>query len=498
MTSDLQGVLFPLDEHGDRRTMPPNRAVWADAARAVDADLGNRIDASEPWRSEYLPHVRAVTELGARSADAATRVAGAGLAAARSRLVFRRGETDHPLGEGASLPPAFSIATETVEGSARPERELVVPYRGEHLRGQALRSRIDAWVEKGIIEPSAGAALEVVMDHPEWLRLDGRHVAVLGAGAETSPLEVLGSWGAEVLAIDLPRPALWERVLDVARRGAGRVHFPAREGKGDVAARAGANLITDVPETTAWLRAFAEDRPLVLGFYVYADGALHVQATMAADAVANDLIVRGHDVAVAYAGTPSDCYLVPPAIVEDSAVRRRHRGLRHLIEQPVRLASRRRLYADAYGELLEGDDGERWGVADALVNQQGPNYALAKRLQRWRTIDSWQSGRAASFNVAPPTWTASVTKNRLLAAGYHGAKYVGMEVFAPETTRTVMTALMVHDLHNPANARHPEARIAHGAVHGGYWRRPYEIRSTLMYTAALGLPRAYASVLRVR
>jgi hypothetical protein len=54
-----------------------------------------------------------------------------------------------------------------------------------------------------------------------------------------------------------------------------------------------------------------------------------------------------------------------------------------------------------------------------------------------------------------------------------------MEIFAPDTMRTVMTALMVHDLHNQPTDRHPERRIAHGAVHGGYWRRPYEIRGSI-------------------
>ena len=251
-------------------------------------------------------------------------------------------------------------------------------------------------------------------------------------------------------------------------------------------------MISDVPELADWLRRFAAEGPLVLGFYVYADGAPHVQATMAADAVADHLIAGGHDVAIAYAGTPSDCYLVPPEVVEDSAARRRNRGLRRLVESPLRVVSGGRLFAEAGLDVRTGDDGERWGVADALLRQQGPNYALAKRLQRWRSIEAWTQGRAASFNVGPPTWTTSVTKNRLLAAGYHGARHAGIEVFAPDTMRTLMTALMVHDLHDPPGHGHPDRRVAHGAVHGGYWRRPYEIRSTLRYTVMRGLPRAYA------
>jgi hypothetical protein len=439
-----------------------------------------------------------VTELGARSADTSSQVAEAGLASARERFVFRRDGADHALGVAAALAPAFGLETETIDGIGVRERELVVPYRGERLRDITLRRQIERWTEQGIVEPSAAEALRCVMEHPDWLPLEGRRVVLLGAGAETSPLEVLSSWGAEIVVIDLARPALWQRLLDVCRGGAGRVHVPVRSREGALEARAGSNLITDVPEIAAWLRGFAEDRSLTLGFYIYADGGLHVQATMAADALADHLLIGGNEVAVVYAGTPSDCYLVSSDLVEDSAERRRHLGVRRVWEQPVRLLSGGRLYADAYRDVLTGEDGERWTVADALVSQQGPNYALAKRLQRWRAVEAWRHDRPASFNVAPPTWTASVTKNRLLAAGYYGAKYVGMEIFEPDTMRALMAALMVHDIYDPPTARHPDARVAYGAVHGGYWRRPYEIRSTLFYTAALGLPETYAPVMHIR
>jgi hypothetical protein len=241
---DTQGVAFPRDARGGRSTTSTNRAVWADSVRPVDAELAARIEATASWRSDYLGSVRAVTQVGARSGDAAARVAATGIAAARSRFVFRRGTTEHALEYAASVPPAFAFATETITGIGRGADELVVPYLGEQ------RS--------------------------------------LAAG---------------------PR-----RV--VQRRSADLDHLGDEE---------------------------------------------------------------------------------PPA--------------------------RRRV---------------------------------------------------------------------------HGAKYTGIEIFAPETMRTVMTALMVHDLHNPPTEVHPERRSARAAVHGGYWRRPSEIRSTLLYTAALGLPKAYAPVLRVR
>ena len=77
-----------------------------------------------------------------------------------------------------------------------------------------------------MIEPSCADAVRTVAAHPEWLHLPGRTVAVLGAGAEVGPLPPLLSWGARVIAIDLPRPPIWERLLDTARRSGGTLLVP--------------------------------------------------------------------------------------------------------------------------------------------------------------------------------------------------------------------------------------------------------------------------------
>ena len=92
------------------------------------------------------------------------------------------------------------------------------------------------------------------------------------------------------------------------------------------------------------------------------------------------------------------------------------------------------------------------------------------------------------MNVAPPTRTRSVTKNRMLAAAYAGAHRFGLEVFEPATTKTLMAALLVHDLHTgggPEQA-HPWQDEAHAAAHGGMWRVPYAPRSALGLAALLG------------
>ena len=145
------------------------------------------------------------------------------------------------------------------------------------------------------------------------------------------------------------------------------------------------------------------------------------------------------------------------------------------------------------GRLLRRNyvPGEGPGINDSLVPQQGPNYALAKRLQRWRAAEAKDAGMLVSLNVAPPTRTRSVVKNRALAAAYAGAHRFGVEVFEPATSNTLMAALLVHDLRTGAGAlEHPWRDEASGAVHGGLWRTAYDPRSALGLAALLGLTSA--------
>ncbi len=51
-------------------------------------------------------------------------------------------------------------------------------------------------------------------------------------------------------------------------------------------------------------------------------------------------------------------------------------------------------------------------VVDGLSVAQGPNYALAKRLQHWRAVVEYSAGRVVSSNIAPSTATLSVVSNR--------------------------------------------------------------------------------------
>src|SRR6185503_7434593 len=131
---------------------------------------------------------------------------------------------------------------------------------------------------------------------------------------------------------------------------------------------------------------------------------------------------------------------VPDDAVDESTRRYQEaRGIGRL-RRPLRILSGGRLLARNYPPGLYP------GINDSLVPQQGPNYALAKRLQRWRAAVARDAGGLVSLRVAPATRTRSVLRNRLLAAAYSGAHRFGIEVFAPATSNTLMAALLVHDL----------------------------------------------------
>lgn len=486
MTQDReQGVQFPGGTGGRLSTGDTGRAVWADAVRGVDQALADQIDAAGDWRKDYVHGVVAHTAAATRTSAGAVQVARAGLASLGARMRFERDGASSAVWE-ALAGAQDGLPAQTVRGEGERRRELVLPYRGEQLRGDALRRQLDAWVRCGSVEPSCATALHRVLDEPDWLDLSDRAFALLGAGAEMGPLEALSGWGAHVVAVDVPDERVWDRVLTAARRGAGTLTFPA-----DGQAQPGVDLLTRTPEVAVFVRAAAGGLPLTVGSYAYADGARHVQLVHASDAVVELVLRERPGTSYAELATPTDAFAVPQEVVDDARGRWAARGWRGRLQGPARRAG---LYAPAYGTVATREDGSTVGIADVLVPQQGPNYLLAKRVQRWRAVAAQADGHLVSANVAPATRTRSVTRNRVLAAAYAGAGRFGVEVFAPATSRTLMAALLVHDLRVAAPAPvQPDDLFVSGAAHGGLWRIAYSPRSVLGLAAVTGLPAALRS-----
>ncbi len=395
---DDTGVVFPAGPDGRRSTAAVGRAVVADALRPVDPVGARAAEQETNWRAGYLVHFRRLVEAGLASPEAALTIAGAGLDAVHGRLRVAGEGGEQPLDVLRTAPAGRVLGTREVTGQAEPERELTLPFHGRRLRADELLRRLDTWVECGVLEQTAGDALRTVAAHPEWLALPGRTVAVLGAGAEMGPLTALLRWGATVAGVDLPRPDLWRRVLDTARRGAGTLLVAT---EGDLPAGAGADLVREVPAVADWLAGLPGEP--VLGNYVYADGATNVRVSAAVDALTLRLQAARPETTLAFLATPTDVFAVPGDAVAQSV--RNYAGRSRfgkLVGRPLRTLSAGRLLQRAY---VPGADP---GVSDNLVAQQGPNYALAKRLQRWRATVARAAGTTVSKNVAPPTRTRAV------------------------------------------------------------------------------------------
>jgi hypothetical protein len=490
MTSDETGVVVPADASGRRSSSALGRAVVADALRSVDPVGAAGAERETNWRSGYLVHMRRLVEAGVTSRHAAVTVATDGLQSVHRQMQYRRADgDDRPLDAAVHDTAGSVLSTVEIAGAGQPEETFSLPLRGQRLSGDALARQLDTWAELGVLEPSAVERVQTVMAHPQWLRLDGQTVVVLGAGAEMGPLSSLLRWGARVAAIDLPRPDVWRRVQATGRDRAGTLLVPV-DGElvnpadpDAVAARAGLDLLTDV--AAQWIRGL--DGPIVLGNYVYADGVINLRLAAAVDALTVSLQSARPDLALAFLATPTDVFAVPPDAVTQAlqAYDTRSR-LARILGRPLRTLSGGRLLRRHYVP------GVQPGICDALVAQQGPNYALAKRLQRWRATVAREAGTTVSMNVAPPTRTRSVLKNRALAAAYAGAHRFGVEVFEPATANTLMAALLVADLNTDGGPPHeqPWQDEAYAAVHGGLWRAPYQPRSALGLAALLG----YAAV----
>ena len=385
--SDGEGVRFPEGGDGRRSTGATGRAIFADCVRNVDPALTARIEHTRDWRSGYLRPLRDVVAAAAVSPSAALAVSRDGLDSAHRRFRFVRAGVDRSLDEAMAEYRTPGFGSVTVEGRMPIERDLSLPYRGKRLFGSDLRAQIDPWVAEGIAEPSFGVALHTLMDNPEWLDLRDVDIALLGAAAEMGPTRSLLRWGARVHAVDLPRPEAWQRLIDIARNTAGSLRVPIRldeagtgplvldgvihpEDDTAVAEVAGADLLTEAPELRTWLASIPG--PFVLGTYVYADGATHVQLSMAADAIAADLLAAGTDITLAYLATPTDVFMVPMEAVEESRRRWQARGVTGTLQSPLRLLNQ---FQPNYPDTLFTGSGIEVGLNDSLVPQLRPRQA---------------------------------------------------------------------------------------------------------------------------
>lgn len=464
--TEATGLQWPLDDKGKRASGAPGQRILSAALRELDAAAADAVLAERRWRQAYPTHWRSLVQAQAARPLGVVASARAGLDAAWRELPFVRNSKDLVLAEAMRTPQrGFKTLQLRGSGSAAPA-PWTVPHQGRELAGDALARQIDRWEKAGVCEAAHAAALRECLANPAWFDLSDQHLVLLGAGSEAGPLAWLARWRAHLVGVDLARAATWKRIAATVAAGNGTLTAPVAAGLPLDAAHAGADLLGDTPEIAAWLASLGQ--PLAVANLAYLDGERHVRVSLAMDAISTTLCAADTRTQLAYMATPTDVFAVPQDLANAVMQRYAERGvIKKVAQLGARLTSGGRGFAPHIESLIDAGDFGQWGLVDALVVEQGPNYALAKRLQQWRALVTRAQGQRVAFNVAPSTTTASVVSNPVLAAGFRGAKAFNVEVFAPATTNALMAAMWVHQLRTtPRDFAHPLKLLVHTANHG--------------------------------
>lgn len=492
-----RGIVFPLDDKGTRRSTEPAKKVLAAALQELNPSKAQTLREEKKWRFGYVKHFNALVEEQCKnSPEMSLSAAKAGLNQAYDLFEFIHEDgTTQSLKEAMASPCKTELFTGFVKGELQESGEIKVPYKGEILKGLQLKNQVQQWVSKGIIEASAGAAICNCVDHPEWIhKLKEHYFCLLGAGSAMGPFLVLMALGANVVAIDLDRPKIWQRLLDITKKSSGTLTFPLKE-KVDcstcktcnITCLAGCNLFTQTPMIRDWLLNVHKGKPMTIGSYAYLDGAAHVQVSLAMDAICQDLTTKRPQTSLAYLCTPTDLHLIPKEASEESLKQYKIYSSK-IFCKIMKLLNNKQFLKKNAKSPIQTPHGDELYYVNGLAVGQGPNYALAKRLQHWRAILAHQTC-VVSSNIAPSTSTVSVIHNRQFAWAYQGMPYFKpFEIFAPDTSNSVMTAILLNDLFDTKGiakpndgtndlVKNPYQLFQFGSFHGGAWRCAYEVGS---------------------
>jgi hypothetical protein len=515
-----KGVVFPLGPKGDRSTGEAGKAIISAAMKVADEGAAAKCASTKNWRFGYSKQFQKMVDLQCKSPEVSIAVAKAGLDHIYSNFMY----IDPRSMKEMSLQTAKDtietpFKTGTFQGTSSSKGlKLTVPFDGPWLptseqdpepsiSGKALKDQVVKWAELGVIEEDAAQAINYTSDLFEKTDdlLKDNYFVMIGAGSAMGPFNKLLELGANIVALDIPgawgdRPAaMWERLIAKAKSSPGSITFPLNAEQDSFASEAdmykgcGANLMEQPVEIAKWVAGWANTLPkkakICIGNYTYLNGDLHVKLAIAADMVMTALREVRPDTAVAFLCTPTDYHVVTEA---SHLAAKTNFGWNHagkLFEVVVNLLTMgKKLQKNAISPR-KTEGGENVYLVDGISVAQGPNYALAKRIQHWRAQSVWEEGGTVSSMIAPSTATISVTQNKTFKWAYGGMPFFQpFEIFKGNTTNAVMTALLVHDMVNADGPKNPKNKAKYGipnsimlfrtqSVHGGLWRCAYKVDS---------------------
>ena len=521
-----RGCTFPVTDKETRSTTVTNKRAISAALEVLGDDgiaAASKCSKDKNYRFGYVKHFRSLVRLSAKSGDGCLASSEAGLAWLRENFEYIDSQ-----GTVLKLKDVSSAKVAKVFRSGKifpAEKKQIpayqVPYDGgwhptkphppkASLTGEDLKKQCSKWVEEGVIEQDAAAGISWTSDYFNGGGdLRNVHVVLIGAGSAMGPAAKLFEHGANVVALDIPgvwgkggkRPAskMWDRLFSLAKAApSGSLTYPCF-GDAEPSEAAGADLMTETKEIgdwlcDVWLPSVPVGAKICIGNYTYLDGDLHVKLSLCADLLIERVLdaakARGNlsTIGCAFLCTPTDAHLVSRPVFQSILKNLADRKFR-FFESLIRFATGF-LQPNICDPILiakdEGDpDQAHLYMVDGLSVAQGPNYALAKRLQHWRACLAFSKGFTVSSMVAPSTATLSVIHNKTFAWAYGGMPEFGFEIFKQDTTNAVMAALLLHDILNPKSPKTPPQTFKSStlelftsqSVHGGLWRSPYTVNS---------------------
>ncbi|AWE42743.1 hypothetical protein DDD63_08305 [Actinobaculum sp. 313] len=455
------------------------------AAAGKNSELRQLIASADPWRRAYRDAMTALSaydapQIGAQAARAGLEFIAATIRTGDGRVI---GEvTMRDVGCGTVIAGAASQVADEALPAWRNGGETFLTWLGE-------------WRKAGRIRPAAANALRELALAPALPDLSEWTFVCLGASAELSPARTLLALGARVAAVGRPASPGVRALTSYAATTAGTLFLPP-SGVGDV---------VDDPGAIAGWAAQLPGR-LVVVDTLYAPGSQFLLAAAGADVVERLLIEARPDIALAWYGTPTDAYflldLAPRtrfgtgalahAVTAYAKVRRLEPARKPGVSATGQGAARQGIHnalcngnngiqRGAYAGCSDGDsaptvsacacsadgdsthvrathtgsEGDVHGdhganVYNGFIDVQGPNYAAAKRIGRWRATVEQAAGRVVSYNVGPLARTESVLSSRALRAAYAGLERLGMPPLDAAAAAELMAGLLVWDITHPA------------------------------------------------
>lgn len=514
------GVDFPLDEATNTRsTMIVNQGAMTASIAVVDPAASEAAKSEKNWRYGYAKHFVRNVELSCASESQCLSIAAAGLRYIHKNFVFVDKTTGKsvPLDEAMATTTSTNFQTYEIHGTVERSKnfEFSVPYQKfdskivKSLTGKDLLAQLDKWVANGAMEADAKDAISMMVSRPEYhsTALKDIYFVLLGAGSAMGPLRVLLELGANVIAVDINRDFIWSRLIKLARNSPGTMFIPvSKDPKGitsddDLAKCAGADLLNDPAAICNWVKGLKPGSRLVLGGYAYLDSALFVRLAVAMDAIMAGVLAHRRNAAIAFLCSPTDVF-----VTDEACYTARTKAIQNapLWQKLLRFVlPKRMLTRNSLRPTRSADQKNTFHVIDGLAVAQGPNYALAKRVQHWRCMIARAHGHVVSTNIAPSTATASVVHNAQFAAAYKGmGSFSPMEIVYQDLSNAIMTALLLYDISCPQSAAHPNTPLPNPvslfsktSCHFGIWRMAYKCGSIGEVSALIGYARIYAAYL---